>query len=239
MSLFHDYSLNNQLLIVLQCPHASKVMGLRQWNRLNRYVKKGEKGIRVLAPLVKKRLDAETQLEKGMLVGFKPVAVFDISQTDGEPLPRLETLVGGDDYAPHVDALKGYCAQQAIAVEGAALSEGHYGTSHGGRITLEQTLQPNDAFQVLVHEVAHEALHKSQQAKQQPKELKELQAESISYVVCRYFGLETKAANYLALYHADSKQIVENLEIIRKMSKELIQYLEQQLKPDDSSSPSL
>jgi hypothetical protein len=229
MSLFHDYSLNNQLLIVMQCPHASKVMGLRKWNRLNRYVKKGEKGIRVLAPLVKKRV-TQDQDDEGMLVGFKPVAVFDISQTDGEPLPALETLVGGSDYAPHVEALKGYCALQKIAVEGAVLKQGHYGISHGGRITLEQTLQPNDAFQVLVHEVAHEALHKLDERHLYPRDLKELQAESVSYVVCRHFGLETKAATYLALYHADSEAIVENLETIRKTSKELIQYIEQSLK---------
>ncbi len=226
MSRFHGYSLHNQILIMLQNPDATRVMGFRQWNRLNRYVRRGEKSIKILAPLVKKKQDAQTGLEARVLVGFKPVSVFDISQTDGEPLPSLDILVGGDNYDTFLAALEGCCAGYGVGLSYDKLPRDVYGVSKGGAVQVSESISVNDRAGVLVHELAHELLHRGDDRGRFSKSLKELQAESVSHVVCRHFGLLTKSCNYLALYGADSRSILDNLEVIRATSAGIIKSIE-------------
>lgn len=230
MSKFHRYSFHNKLLISIQKPAATKVMGFRQWNKLNRYVRKGEKSIRILAPLIKTRKDKESGLEDKVCVGFKPVSVFDISQTDGEPLPELEILVGGDDFAPFLSAVEYCCQKRDIELAYGDLFRGVYGLSTGGMVMVSDNLGMTDKAQVLVHEVAHELLHYDAERDKPDTRTKETEAEGVSYVVCRHFGLKTPACNYLAKWKSGSKQILESLQAISATSASIISDIEEYYK---------
>lgn len=236
MSKFHNYSFNNQMLILLQNPEATKVMGYRQWNKMNRYVKRGEHGLKILAPMLRKPKLEQAQeqsdgegLEVKVLTGFMPVTVFDISQTDGEPLPSLEILMTGDDFGYLASTLEDYCSSMNIQVRYEELSQDVYGESRGGTVAVADNMARNAKVGVLVHEVAHELLHKTESERLLPRQVKELHAEAVSYVVCRHFGLEPKSSNYLALYRADSDKIMQNMAVISDTSRQLIEYLEKKL----------
>ena len=119
MSKFWQYSYHNQLLIHFAMPTASRIAGFRKWQELNRKVKKGSKAIKILAPYIKavKELDSVTlqEVEKEITLFF-PVSVFDISQTDGEPLPEISITVDGDNYKDFLEALKEFCIEKQIKV---------------------------------------------------------------------------------------------------------------------------
>ena len=133
---FHRYSLNNVLLIALQKPHASYVAGFRTWNELGRFVRKCEKGIMILAPIVRRKVeDEETADEASRAIGgFRAAYVFDISQTDGKDLPQIGIVQG--DPRGHCDRLRQFAIAQGIAVEYSQEIAPARGTSFGGRIAL-------------------------------------------------------------------------------------------------------
>ena len=262
MSHFHHYLVNNQMLIFSQCPHATLVAGYQKWqNQFSRHVLRGEKGISILAPtpykikVEKERLDPDTKLplldadgntiteEKEVQIPmFRPVKVFDVSQTDGKPLPErvqspVAELTGNvEHYEAFMEALRRI---SPVPIEMKPLSndlDGFFSPSKQS-ITLRDGMSEVQTVCAAVHEIAHSKLHDyAKQPNSQPKDssTEEIEAESIAYTVCAYFGIETSANSfgYVATWSKDKdlKAFKESLDTIRKTSSELISGVEQQFK---------
>lgn len=234
MSKFWRYSYHNQLLINYQMPKASRVAGFRKWRQLGRWVRKGSKAIRILAPHIKKihELDENGELiEKEEVEGFILVGVFDVSQTEGKPLPDVDITVDGDSHKSFLDGLVEFCGTKKIKVDFRALGvNGLYGYSKGGQIAVTNAESINTQVNTLIHEVAHELLHQKNLINM-GKQRKEIQAEGVAYVVTKHFGMESKSFNYLALYSANYKRIMENMKVIAGTSRQIIEFLEGQILP--------
>ena len=262
MSHFHHYSVNNQMLIFSQCPHATLVAGYQKWqNQFSRHVLRGEKGISILAPtpykikVEKEKLDPDTKLplldadgntiteEKEVQIPmFRPVKVFDVSQTDGKPLPErvqspVAELTGNvEHYEAFMEALRRI---SPVPIEMKPLSndlDGFFSPSKQS-ITLRDGMSEVQTVCAAVHEIAHSKLHNyAKQPGSQPKDssTEEIEAESIAYTVCAYFGIETSANSfgYVATWSKDKdlKAFKDSLDTIRKTSSELISGVEQQFK---------
>ena len=262
MSHFHHYSVNNQMLIFSQCPHATLVAGYQKWqNQFSRHVLRGEKGISILAPtpykikVEKEKLDPDTKLplldadgntiteEKEVQIPmFRPVKVFDVSQTDGKPLPErvqspVAELTGNvEHYEAFMEALRRI---SPVPIEMKPLSndlDGFFSPSKQS-ITLRDGMSEVQTVCAAVHEIAHSKLHDyAKQPNSQPKDssTEEIEAESIAYTVCAYFGIETSANSfgYVATWSKDKdlKAFKDSLDTIRKTSSELISGVEQQFK---------
>lgn len=223
---FHDYSFRNQLLISMQRPDATRVAGFHAWRKLGRFVKKGEKGIVIIAPIVgKKRDDAEPiqdAKEAGRgIFGFRGVHVFDVAQTDGESLPELSEVAG--DPAGNLDSLKRFTSHQSITLEYSADLGGPLGASCGGRVIILEGLAPAEEFSTLAHELAHELLHR-EKGTRPAKTVRETEAEAVAFIVCRAAGLETgtAAADYVQLYDGNAEVLAESLERIHQTASTLI-----------------
>ena len=179
MALFWRYSYRNQLLIFIQKKDATRVAGFRTWNELGRRVKKGEKAIKILAPFTKKiiKKDMQTGEEKEIsFTYFVPVNVFDVSQTNGKDLPKIEIEIQGNDYKPLLEKLVAYCFSKNITVEFKKLGiNGLYGYSTGGKIMIDSTQSINTQANTLIHEIAHELIHYTQEGRQFSKQEKEIQ----------------------------------------------------------------
>ena len=262
MSHFHHYSVNNQMLIFSQCPHATLVAGYQKWqNQFSRHVLRGEKGISILAPtpykikVEKEKLDPDTKLplldadgntiteEKEVQIPmFRPVKVFDVSQTDGKPLPErvqspVAELTGNvEHYEAFMEALR---RVSPVPIEMKPLSnnlDGFFSPSKQS-ITLRDGMSEVQTVCAAVHEIAHSKLHDyAKQPNSQPKDsnTEEIEAESIAYTVCAYFGIETSANSfgYVATWSKDKdlKAFKDSLDTIRKTSSDLISGVEQQFK---------
>lgn len=216
---FHRYSLRNVLLIASQNPNATHVAGFHAWRTLGRFVKKGEHGIMILAPIVRAKNSNTEQTEtdeSSTPVGFRAAYVFDISQTDGQELPELG-IVNGDP-SEYRDRLGKFIAEQGIVLECSQDIAPARGTSVGGKITLLPGQSPAEEFATLVHELAHEMLHRDHRRAQTTKRVRETEAEAVSFVVCNGIGLETGSAaqDYIQLYEGDAKLLTTSLEHIRQ-----------------------
>ena len=223
---FHEYSFRNILLALWQRPGLTRMAGLRQWNKLGRRVKAGEKGIAILAPMtVNKRDEKDFENEPRVITLFKVVYVFDVSQTEGDPLPDMIHATG--DVSALYPALV-----QAVRNEGITLevledvpgSFGALGASYGGRIILCADLAPADAFRTLVHEYAHELLH--WRAAKEDKTIRETEADATAFIVCRHFNVESDTADYLLLHDSTTQVLLERLETVRRMAARIIEALE-------------
>jgi len=231
---FHEYSIRNIMLAIWQRPGLTQIAGLRRWNELGRRVKKGEKGIAILAPVT---LASRIEIDKdgsvieisGPVRWFKVVYVFDISQTEGEPVPEM-THATGDVSTLYPELVKlvqesGITLEFAEEVPG---SIGAFGISLGGRIVLRKDLGPADAFRVLVHEFAHERLHKGSEEKES-KTIRETEADATAFIVCRHFGVTCDSSDYLLLYDSNPKVLLDRLEQIRGTACRIIEGLERSL----------
>jgi len=229
VSKFWNYSYHNQLLIYFQNKNATRVAGFVHWKELNRTIKKGSKAIKILAPFKRKELEYDIKLQKEVekdVIRFFPVSVFDISQTKGEKLPELEIAIDGNDQEWLLDKLKGFCKENRIKLEFKKLGvNGLYGYSLGGQVVVSNAESINTQANTLIHEIAHELVHKDKERAALSKQQKEIQAEGTAYVVTKHLGLENKSFNYLALYDADYKKIMENLAVIAEASKRIIEFL--------------
>ena len=219
MARFHRYSLGNVLLIGLQCPQASRVGGYHAWRRLGRRVRKGERGIRILAPIVYRRKGDEEDSEH--VVAFRTVCVFDVSQTEGEPLPELGR-VGGDP-GDFIGRLRSLVADYGIELEYASLAAGVDGWSSGGRIGIRYGLSRAEEFSVIVHEIAHELLHRSKPDRG-ARTARETEAEAVAFVVCEAIGLDTNtaAADYIQLYDGNRDTLLASLGRIQRTASTII-----------------
>ena len=262
MSKFHNYSFNNTLLIALQRPDASLVAGYQAWQKnFNRHVKRGEKGIRILAPAPYKikeerdKLDpvtGEVMLDKdGMpqteeveikIPAFRAVSVFDVSQTDGEPLPELEakellsTVEGYEDFIKAVTNV----APAPIGFEDIPGDSKGYFNIEENRIAVQEGMSESQTLKTMVHETAHSMLHNKEVNREdilapaKDRNTKEIEAESIAFTVCRHFGIDTSeySFSYIAGWSSgrDMKELKSSLDTIRRTASELITGIEEQLR---------
>jgi hypothetical protein len=233
MSRFHNYSFGNVLEIARQRPDATRVAGLYAWNQLGRKVKKGEKGIRILAPIIGIRRKADKEAEKdpayqnkAVLVGFRNAYVFDVSQTDGAELPTMHEVHG--DVGENRDRLVSYIERQSIELVFTENIAPALGVSYGGRIAILPGQSEAEEFSTLVHELAHEMLHKAERRTTTTKVVKETEAEAIAFVVGKAVGLKagTASADYIHLYHGNASLLAESLEVIQQTSGVILAALE-------------
>jgi N-terminal domain of anti-restriction factor ArdC len=220
LSRFHQYSFGNCMLIYMQKPEATHVAGFNRWNELHRWVKKGEKGIAILAPLIgRKRKDEAEQStnekskdESGkVLYGFRVVYVFDVSQTDGKELPEFAAL--GGDPGEHFDRLLDLYREKGIKLDWVDhLPHGANGCSSGGTVCIVNSLHPAQKFSTMVHELAHEMLHWNENREDFTKAVRETEAEAVAYVVCKSIGLacSTRASDYIQKWQGDEKTLLQS-----------------------------
>ena len=234
MGRFHTYSFGNILEIARQKPDATRVAGLYAWNQLGRKVKKGERGIRILAPMIgirrKKDEDAEKDIRtqnQAVLVGFRAAYVFDVSQTEGAELPEFSERVSGSA-GEFRDRLVDFVIAQGIALEFKESIAPALGMSYGGKIALLPGQSSAEEFSTLVHELAHEMLHKAERRTATTKTVRETEAEAVAFVVGKTIGLETgrASADYIHLYHGNASLLTESLEVIQKTSAVILAAIE-------------
>ena len=217
VSKFPTYSPANIWCILLAKPDASKVAGFHKWKSMGRFVRKGEQGLPILAPILVKRED-EDGLEKQVLIGFKVVYVFDVTQTDGEPLPPPPDWKSPEKNDELNNQLIQFAKNQGITVTFKNLPGEIQGVSKGGSIDI----CPTAGTKTLIHEIAHELMHKDKN-NHQTRAIKELEAEAVSFVVSRHFGLENlNSPNYLALFKLKSDEIFSHMERIRDTAHKII-----------------
>jgi len=233
MSRFHNYSLGNILEIARQKPDATRVAGFWKWKELGRSVKKGEKGIRILAPIVgikrKKKEEAEKDITKQnvpVLVGFRSAYVFDVSQTEGAELPAMREISG--NAGENRDRLISFIERQGIELVFTERIAPALGMSYGGRIAILPGQSKAEEFSTLVHELAHEMLHKAERRTATTKTVRETEAEAIAFVIGKAVGLETgsASADYIHLYHGNASLLAESLEVIQQTSAVILAALE-------------
>jgi N-terminal domain of anti-restriction factor ArdC len=233
MSRFHNYSFGNVLEIARQKPNATRVAGMYAWNQLGRRVKKGEKAIRILAPIigVQRRKDEEaekdiTKQNTRVLVGFRSASVFDVSQTDGADLPELHEVTG--DVGESRERLVSFIEAQSITLVYNEKIAPALGISYGGRIAILPGQPEAEEFSTLVHELAHEMLHKAERRTATTKTVRETEAEAIAFVVSKAVGLKTgsASADYIHLYHGNASLLAESLEVIQRTSAVILAALE-------------
>jgi hypothetical protein len=227
MGKFHNYSFGNQMLIAMQRPEATHVAGFRAWTRFNRHVKKGEHGIMILAPLVGRRKGEEIEeTEASRVFGFKAAYVFDISQTDGEPLPEFAKVKG--DPAEYLARLKELVAKEKIALLYDNKIRPALGVSQGGTIKLAEGLEPAEEFSVLTHELAHEMLHRGERRLQTSRTIRETEAEAVAYVVGTAIGLSvaTSSSDYIQLYNGDKETLKASFEFIQSTAQTILKGIQ-------------
>jgi antirestriction protein ArdC len=231
---FHDYSLGNQLLIALQAPHASRVAGFLRWLELGRHVRKGEKGIRIMAPMVfSSRTKAEdgTETEEEHIVRlFKAVSVFDVSQTDGEDLPTMPiSRIGSDAGAALFERLLAHANGRGLRVAFEAFTDpnlnGQYNSSTK-TITLREGLSMAHRCKTLAHELGHhydprldvDGLTETGRAN------REVLAESVAYLVLAAEGIESDCYSfaYIASWTKDRAQRQEILKSAQSIANAIL-----------------
>ncbi|MCC6589060.1 MAG: DUF1738 domain-containing protein [Bryobacterales bacterium] len=225
MAKFHRYSWGNILLIYAQRPDSTHVAGFHSWLRMRRYVRKGEKGIVILAPMVgrKKTEDPELSEDKQTRVfGFRAAHVFDVSQTEGEPLPEFARVQG--DPAGYTERMKSFVESQGIALEYDDRIRPARGTSAGGKITLLPGMDAAEEFSVLVHETAHELLHRGDRRKETTHKVRETEAEAVAFVVSSAIGLDTStsSSDYIQLHSGDKATLAESLAYVQQVAAEIL-----------------
>ncbi len=219
---FHQYSPNNIWLIRFQKPEATRVAGFQGWKKMGRFVRKVESGIPILAPIFRKVQEEDSDYAK--LVNFRVVYVFDISQTEGEPLPQPPEWKSPQQHAALQARLMAFAEQNGIRVNVQELSGEIQGISRGGVIELA----PQAGTKALIHEIAHELMHQHTGSKRTPR-IEELEAESVAYVVGRYFGLDDLASsNYVALHGVDAALILAHMQRIQATAKDMISSMEKE-----------
>ena len=268
MSRFHSYSVRNTILIHMQRPDATAVAGFNAWKKkFQRNVKKGEKGITILAPtpfkkkIEEKKLDPVTKSpmldhdgnvimeEKEVEIPlFRPVKVFDVSQTEGKPLPQLSSPLTGEvqNYEIFMEALR-RTSPVPIAIN-PIREEGVDGflDLDARDITVKEGMGQMQTVRTTIHEIAHAVLHlkeqnrlsatagTEQETKPKDRNTKEVEAESVSYAVCQYFGLQTGeySFGYIAGWSSEKSlpELKASLETIGRTANQLINDIDRHFK---------
>lgn len=235
MARFPRYSFNNCILIAIQYPEATMVQGFHAWKKLGRSVTKGEKGIGIIAPMIgRKKNDADG--EDKSIFGFKVVHVFDVSQTEGEPLPEFSKVCG--DPGEHIDAMERLIRSRDIELVYEPIPSGADGMSKKGTIIITPDLEPAQRLAVLVHELAHELLHwDAERRKETSKMIRETEAEAVASVVCQALGLDTveHCADYIQLYNGDADVLANSMDHIQKTAAKILEGINAHTSADATS----
>lgn len=235
MARFHSYSFGNILQIARQRPTATRVAGIRTWNEMGRFVKKGEKGIQILAPMTgfrrRKSGDNESEQEpetkpQPVLIGFRAVYVFDVAQTEGADLPEFEYSISGE-VGENRDRLIDFLAQQNIALEFNEKIAPALGVSYGGKIALLPGQSKGEEFVTLVHETAHELLHKAERRTMTTQTVRETEAEAVAFIVGQAVGLEmgNASSDYIQMYAGNATLLAESLEVIQRTASIILRAI--------------
>jgi hypothetical protein len=223
MARFHRYSTHNVMLILSQRPNAIRVAGFHTWKELGRLVKKGAKGILILAPIFR----TQTVLQVGQgdqadkLVGFRAVYVFDLADTDGQSLPSLAETEG--DPVGYTNRLKQFITQRGIRLEYSNEIYPALGLCAPGKIVLLPEQSPAEEFATLAHETAHAILHQQERRAETTRCIRETEAEAVAFVVCECVGLKARrSADYIQLYSGDAETLAESLEHVQRASAAIL-----------------
>ncbi len=251
------YSVNNQILIMMQKPDATMCQSFTNWKEVNRHVRKGEKGIRILAPAPYKmqkeqdKVDASGKavLDKDgepvketvevTINAFKPVSTFDVSQTEGEPIPTpgVDELTGSvEGYETLLAAIKDVVP---VPISFEQIDSGAKGFYHleENRIVVQEGMSEAQTVKTLLHEASHQALHSKEAMdsaeEKKSKNQKETEAESVAYVVCQHYGIDTSDYSfpYVATWSADKEvpELKASLDTIRRTASELIVKIDEKV----------
>lgn len=248
MTNFHEYSLYNTILIMMQCPQASLVAGYKKWQTMGRQVKRGEKAITILCPcphkVKKKVLDKDgnpvldengKKTEKEFSIPyFRPGSVFDVSQTDGEPIETLNPKVLTDTVDGYDVLIQKLISISPVPVtfeeiEGSA--KGYFSPSLK-EIVVKKDMPNLQTLKTLVHESAHARLHNLEAMEEHAKdrETKEVEAESVAYCVLTAFGFDTSEYSfpYIAGWSSgrDMKELKSSMDLIRITAGQIIDELQ-------------
>ena len=255
MAKFPHYSVNNNILIMMQKPDATLVQSYTGWKKMGRFVKKGEKGIRILAPApfkLEKEQDKVDESGKVVLdkdgeavkekveinmTAFKPVSTFDVSQTEGEPLPTIgvDELTGNiEGYQTLFEAIK---SASPVPIGFEDIKSGAKGYFHveENRIAINSGMSEIQNVKTAIHEMAHAKLHNSEAQKdnKQSKSSKEVEAESVAYTVCQHYGIDTSDYSfaYVATWSQGKElpELKESLNTIRNAASELITKIDEKV----------
>jgi len=228
---FHSYSFSNWMLMWMQAErrgmNVTRPAGYRAWQALDRQVRKGEKGLKIFAPMTRKDDD-----DNVMVFGFKLATVFDISQTDGEPLPDigLPVLLEGEGDTALRMACEEMIADQGFTMEWAPLHGPNGTTNHGTNVVkIEESLSPAQATKTTIHELAHVLLHKGHAFDCRGRI--EVEAESVAYVVCAAAGLDTSqySVRYVAGWSEETddpaKAMLATAEVVVKAARKILAHV--------------
>ena len=251
------YSVNNQILIMLQRPDATMCQSFGNWKEMNRFVRKGEKGIRILAPApykMQKEQDKTDAAGKPVLDkdgepvketveitvnAFKPVSTFDISQTEGDPVPTvgIAELTGSvEGYEALLEAIREVVPVPITFENIDSGAKGYYHLEED-RIVIQEGMSEAQTVKTLLHEASHQALHSREAQKAggevKSKNQKETEAESVAYVVCQHYGIDTSDYSfaYVATWSADKEvpELKASLDTIRRTASELITKIDEKV----------
>lgn len=255
MSQFHNYSFNNTVLIAMQKPEATLVAGYQAWQKkFNRYVKRGEKAIQIIAPVpIREKQEMEkidpvtqepvlrpdgrpeTEELEVVIPRFRITSVFDVSQTDGDPLPELATpeLMGSmENFSQFMEAIKVVSPVPVRFDEIESEAKGYY-DNEKKEIVIQEGMSESQTMKTAVHEVTHAKLHDRELMEELGEEkgqmTREVEAESVAYTVCQYFGLDTSDYSfpYIAGWSSsmDMKELRLSMDTIRKTAGEFIEHM--------------
>lgn len=259
MAKFHNYSFNNTLLITMQRPDATLVAGYQAWQKkFNRHVLRGEKGIQIISPapirekeevekinpetnepILKANGQPETEIIEHVIPRFKVATVFDVSQTEGEPLPDLggADLTGQvADFTVFMEAIRNVSPVPIRFAEIEGTSHGYYHNTDK-EIVIKSGMSESQTMKTAIHEVTHALLHDrdlmEEQGIEKDKMTKEVEAESVAYIVCQHFGLDSSEYSfpYIAGWSSDRdmKELRTSMDLIRKTAGDFIENMTEQL----------
>ena len=253
MAKFHRYSARNTLMIYMQNPTATVCAGFEKWKEFGRHVRRGEKGITILAPISlnitqeTEKLDDDTKMPlydsdgnpiieevEVNLTKFKPVTVFDILQTDGEPLATLVEDLPGNvrNYDVFMEALRQI---SPLPIEFEQMQQDGY-CRYGEKIGIRDDMSEIQTICAVIHEISHAKIYNVKGGDEKPKDKRaqECACESISYVICQYYGIETdkNSLSYIASWSRDKdlKELKSSLETIRRTASELIDNIDEKFR---------
>jgi hypothetical protein len=247
MASIPNYSANNIMLIMIQTGgNATTVNSAKRWKEdFKRYPKKGSSALRVFAP-IKGKYKTEARDDKGQIVldnngdpvliekeysSYKLVPVFDVSQTEGEPLVEVAVELEGNakNYKKMFNGLK---KVSPVPIEVEPIAGGANGYYNHKKIGIREGMSQQQTLKTTIHEVAHARLHDQENKDKKSREQRELEAESVAYVVSNHFGIDSSeySFGYLAIWGKDTNQLKETMETVRNESYKIIQELEKQFK---------
>ena len=230
MAKFRAYSITNVLLILSQRPQAQRVAGYKTWKGFGRQVKRGEKGIMIIAPQFRKPTDTPKEAketdELRTVAGYRAVYVWDVEQTEGKDLPEIGSMTG--DPGSYLGRLEEFVRGLGIDLCYAGEIAPARGMAEKGKITLLPGQSPAETFATLVHEVAHSDMHFGDRRNATSKRIRETEAESVAYVVCAAIGLDpgTSSTDYIGLYGGDAHLLIESLEYVRMTALRILNAIE-------------